>query len=270
MENWPPQREQSRIRKWLLWGICIGITLTLSIALSIHFLNKDITTTRSGTCVNIGFNINCNIRNGGSDLTPVSTNDNSDNTNVGITQSTIPYHPGRGILVMDDGLQGNQNGYNWDSGVTRGGTCTFENKAYDDDAREGLLNSCVAQSKDMTNFAFEIHMKLTSASSAGVAFGVNRDSGALYYFAIDKNGNYVLQMRTAQTSDFMILTRGAVPVRNGDDIVIAITVQDKIIRAYVNHTQVLSLKSGHYSHGLIGVISYGGMAAFNSARAWSV
>jgi Predicted transcriptional regulators len=191
-----------------------------------------------------------------------------------------PYAPYIGHLVLDDPLQDQSKGMNWQEGVNdKQARCLFKQQAYVVvEAQPGLFRACMAQNTDYKNFAYEVEMVIQSGEFGGLVFRSENSIDAHYYiFRIHTDGSYWLfrfadhSIEHATLLDNGMLhnfTKGL-----GKTNLIAVVAQNDLLTLYVNRQEVSSIRDGGYTHGQIGVLAGtmtmpSGEASFKNAKVW--
>ncbi len=183
-----------------------------------------------------------------------------------------PYPPGTGTLVLDDPLSNNTKGYQWEEGSRDGGYCTFTGGAYHSIILQaGFFHSCLALATHFTDFAFEVQATIVSGSSSGIVFRADRATTHLYYFIIDKNGNYYLKVYFDKFGNSSIVASGSSPaIHASGSNLIGVVAQGNNISLYVNRQPIKSVSDSTFSSGQVGVVALAGEVAFSNAKVWSL
>jgi hypothetical protein len=188
-------------------------------------------------------------------------------------------NPYGGTLLFSDSLLNlmNSNPHSWNGS----GGCIFSADGYHVKAiYEGTpYNSCRDDTDDFTNFALQVHVRLTPGSAGGFIFrytgGDNPDD---YIFSIDHTGNYTIS-RT-DNGHPVDLRRDRDPIQRdvGDSYVLAVVANGPLIEFYVNGVKIDSIHDSKYSHGLLGFVVDGASdnlsnsdnteAIFTDAKVW--
>jgi hypothetical protein len=181
-----------------------------------------------------------------------------------------PYPPNTGTLALNDPLADNGRGYNWEEGVRDQGYCTFTGGSYHSSIPvAGTFHSCLASSQDFSNFAFEVQMNIISGNTGGIVFRANRATTHFYYFLVDRNGNYHLQVYYDSNGNYTLLASGSATPLRGNDL-IGVVAQGSTISLYVNRQLVKQINDPTYTHGQVGVFALAGEASFSNARVWTL
>jgi hypothetical protein len=186
--------------------------------------------------------------------------------------------------VLDDPLQDNSQGNNWEVyDSSAGRACNFTNRALDISTNQLAPALCPAMSTDFTDFIYEIQMKIVKGGEGGIAFRISTRSGGgypnYYEFVIDQYGSYSVEAYPLDIS--AVFAQGFSPAihrgLNQTNLVAAV-VHGKIIELYVNHQRVAVVDSGTYTplltHGRIGVAididSFQTEVIFQNAKVWKL
>ena len=185
--------------------------------------------------------------------------------------SPIAYPQHNQSPVLDDPLQDNSKGNNWEVDDPSIGNCKFINRTYDINTHG--LEQCFARSMDFTNFIYEIQMKVVKGDGGGIAFRCDPTESQYYYFAINQDGSYGVYDNASNA----VLAQGsssAIHQGLNQTNLVAAVVHGKIIELYVNHQRVAVVGSSTYTHGRIGVIVTGlsnqTEVIFQNAKVWKL
>jgi hypothetical protein len=181
-----------------------------------------------------------------------------------------PYPPGTGTLVVNDPMQDNSKGNEWDESttpITGGGSeiCQFNNGAYHviRTVRGSLV--CLAQASSLTpsNLAFEAKLTVIKGDYAGIAFRINSVQETGYVFGIGVGGDYVIDtfnFRAPVSNEFTILAKGSSSaIKRGwnQSNLAAIVANGANISLYINGQPVTQIQDNTYTQGQIGIYGYG-------------
>jgi hypothetical protein len=191
----------------------------------------------------------------------------------------ITYPPKNTAPVIDDPLQDNSKGNNWEIDDPSNGNCKFINRTYDIDT--DALEWCRAENTDFTNFIYEVQMKIVKGDGGGILFGNDLSSiWRGYYFAINQDGSYSVQAHTDKYD--AVLARGSSrSIRRGlnQTNVVAAVVYGRVIELYVNHQRIAVVGNSNpfitFTHGRIGVVVIGSSSEqteviFQNAKVWKL
>src|SRR6266702_1889162 len=144
--------------------------------------------------------------------TPVATVTTTITTPANATTPALqnPYPSFSGTLVLNDPLNNNSQGYNWDEGT---GTCQFSARGYlITETQQKRFQYCTARTTDFSNFAYQVQMVITKGDYGGIIFRANATTGQYYYPRIGQDGSYYLLVYVDnQASHARILTSGLTP-----------------------------------------------------------
>jgi type II secretory pathway pseudopilin PulG len=102
--------------------------------------------------------------------------------------SPITYPPQNKFPVLNDPLQDNSKGNNWQEDTSDWPDCKFINRAFD--INTNGLEWCAAKTTDFTNFIYEVQMKIVKGDRGGIVFRVDPTSWNHYSFVINQDGSY--------------------------------------------------------------------------------
>jgi transcriptional regulator with XRE-family HTH domain len=204
----------------------------------------------------------------------VITNTPQTLTSPTLVPVTKTYPPSGAKLVLNDPLQDNSHGYNWDES----GSCAFTGDGYHvSTSISNYTFYCAAFATDFSNFTYEVQMKILKGYSGGIIFRADADNSKLYYFSFDQQGNYLLTIFTGHTSSG-ILAQGTSSVFHtgfGQPNLIVVVANADHLSFYVNHTYITNVSDDTFHHGQIGIAastSDGGSveAVFNNVKVWKI
>ncbi len=180
-----------------------------------------------------------------------------------------PYPPGLGALALNDPLSDNSLGYFWSEETDPGGSCDFTGSAYHAILRAlGTYHYCPAGATSFSNFAYEVQMTIVQGNQAGLVFRVNDTNHTFYYFHIDSQGNYALDISGSNGSTALI-SSGTITTP-GQSNVLGVVANGPQISLYVNHYLIDTVTDKAYSQGEIGVaVSESTEAVFTNAKVWT-
>ncbi len=187
-----------------------------------------------------------------------------------------PYPPNTGTLVLNDSLTDNSKGYKWDESSFSGtDSCGFAGGAYHVVEKTGLICIPEASNLNLSNFAFEVNIKIVKGDNGGIAFRVDQVNKTFYSFDIAPDGSYALYANGNKSTQ---LSRGTNSVINkglNQSNLVAVVANGDLITIYVNNQIIDSVHDKSFSQGQVGVLSF---ANFNgttindviasSARIW--
>jgi hypothetical protein len=163
--------------------------------------------------------------------------------------------------VLDDPLQDNSKGNNWEVDNFENGGCKFINQAYDVSGYDAL---CIAKTPDFINFIYEVQMKIVKGNEGRIAFRIDPTSVThnYYEFAINQDGTYSLHAYTPDNFDTVLAIGSNSAIHRGwnQTNLVAAVVHGEIIELYVNDQRVAAVIDSTSTHGWIGV----GVAGFDN------
>ena len=187
-----------------------------------------------------------------------------------------PYPPFSGTLVLNDPLNNNSQGYNWDEGA---GTCQFSAKGYFiTETQQKHFQYCTARTTDFSNFAYQVQMIITKGNFGGIIFRSNATTGQYYYFRIGQDGSYIFLLYVDnQANHARILTGGFIPsfhIGLNQSNLVAVVARNNTIDLYVNKQYVTTVNDHSYSHGQIAVVAENEgnvtLVLFSNAKVWKL
>lgn len=187
---------------------------------------------------------------------PVGTPETTSDTNAD------PYPPHSGRLVFNDSLSSNSATSDWQNYSDNNGACWFSGNAYHISySRANYYLFCTAQTSNFGNFAYQVQMTIVQGDTGGIVFRVDNTSKKFYYFHINTNGDYGLDLYVDNTrANATALATGFSPaIHTGlsQTNVIAVVAIDNTMNLYVNYTHVKTAvdPNNTYSYGQIGLIA---------------
>ena len=192
--------------------------------------------------------------------------------NAGIAN---PYSPGTGTLALNDPLNDNSLGYFWSEGNDSSEACSFiGNTYYALISSSGHYHYCFPLTINFSNFDYEVQVTLVQGDEAGIVFRVNDTNHTFYFFHVDNQGNYALDVYNQGSPS--TLKSGSSPAINqasGQANVLGVVANGSQINLYVNHQQVDSVTDSTLSQGEVGVAVSDNTntteATFANARVWT-
>ncbi len=201
-----------------------------------------------------------------------------------ITPNSNPYPPYTGSLGLNDPLNGDSSGHQWQvlNGGATGMSCLFVNGTYHVIDTLHSKGACYAAATDFSNFTYQVQMMFVRAGQAYDGGGlVIRSSGNnYYYFEIFESGRYEF-VACAGNDCNHTLAQGlqGIPgfhVGLNQANTIAIVAGGNSFDLYVNGQHVagpVSDSNSTSSHGMIGVYGEGSDAttevAYSNAKVWA-
>lgn len=179
-------------------------------------------------------------------------------------------NPYGGTLIFSDSLLNlmNNNPHTWNGS----GGCIFSTDGYHVKAIYAgtPYNSCRDDNDDFTNFALQVHVRLTMGSAGGFIFRYTNTADNhpdAYIFSIDHTGNYTISRTdNGHPVDLQGHPTEGDPIHSGqgDTYVLAVVANGPLIEFYVNGVKIDSIHDSKYSHGLLGFVVDG--ASNNSSN----
>jgi hypothetical protein len=189
--------------------------------------------------------------------------------------SPIAYPPQSTSPVLNDPLQDNSKGNNWQVDDPSKGKCKFINRAYDINTNQ--QEWCVAGTTDFTNFIYEVQMKVVKGDGGGIVFRSDpTNEFRSYYFAMNQNGSYSVHAYARDKGDAVLAQSSSPAIHRGlnQTNLVAAVVRGTIIELYVNYQRVAVVGASTYTHGRIGVIVTGDRnpteVIFQNAQVWKL
>ncbi|HLZ81015.1 MAG TPA: protein kinase, partial [Ktedonobacteraceae bacterium] len=181
-----------------------------------------------------------------------------------------------GTLVLNDPLQDNSQGYNWDiSTIPGGGGCAFTQGAYHASMPQThAFAPCFAQSTNFGDFAYQVQTTIMQGDQAGLIFRADAQNGMFYYFHVNRSGTFALEIINHFNSAGIIASGTSPAIKTGlnQSNLLAVKANGNNLTLYVNMQQVASVSDSTYSQGQIGVIAESIQnptdVAFSNAKVW--
>lgn len=206
--------------------------------------------------------------------TPSPTNNAPTTTAANI--NTFP--PAGASLVLNDPLNNNDHGYNWETNPDPDGVCHFTGGAYQvDETKLGTAEYCPAYNTSFASpFAYEVQMTITQGELGGMLVQDNTH-GISYYLRFRQNGDYdvVYYDNSSHKAQGPLVASNASPFHTGynQSNLIAMVVRGSSIDLYVNNQYINSVSIRDYGSGYIGVfVNDKGNpteAVFRNAKVWT-
>jgi len=181
-----------------------------------------------------------------------------------------------GTSAIDDPLQDNSNNDNWDTTyIPNYGGCTFAGGAYHSIVQKGSFSACFAKATNFSNFSYEIQMTIVKGDQGGIIFRANKDNGSFYYFHINVNRSFALDIYNNNFFMQAITSGSSYAINTGLNQANLITVVaiDNMLNLYVNMRKVASVSDTTYDSGQIGVVAENTgdptEVAFSNTRVWT-
>jgi len=200
------------------------------------------------------------------------------NANATATATTTnPYPPHGGILLLNAPLRENTKNPTWDEGTTPNlGSCLFTGGAYHlVVSQTNAFYYCSAEAVTLSNFAYQIQMTIIKGDHGGISFR-NPAGGSLYYFYIDTQGNYELDLNKDHNFIKAIAhgSRPAIKTGYNQSNLIAVVAQGNSFDLYVNLQLLAHASDTTFSKGQVGVIAIDSghptEVVFSNAKVWEL
>jgi hypothetical protein len=164
-----------------------------------------------------------------------------------------------GTLALTDPLQDNSLNHNWDTMTLRGGGgCEFKNGTYHSSMpQQGPFSLCFAQATNFTNFTYEVKMQIIQGTVGGIIFRANNTDGSFYYFHLNRNGMYGLDIYSGNLPT-KTLNQGltsAILTDIGQTNLVGVVANGNKIDLYVNMQYITTVYDSTYTSGQIGVVA---------------
>jgi len=185
----------------------------------------------------------------------------------------------RGRPALNDPLEDNSKGYNWLTSSFTGFPCEFTAGAYHVKSQsQSSGTTCIAQSTDYSNFAFQVQMTIIAGDDGGIVFRADGASSGFYIFGIDSSGNYALSLFLGSNPHGRTLAFGLSSAFNtglNRPNLITVVARGSSIDLYVNRQYVTGGSDSTYSHGQIGVVAFTYFGnptevVFSNAKVWTL
>jgi hypothetical protein len=169
------------------------------------------------------------------------------------TQST------HGDPIFDDALTDDTGSGHWDQGNTSPNTgCVFENGYYFvREAGQGKFQPCIAQATNFSDFAYQVDLTIMRGNQgqAGLVFRADDDITSFYFFHIDTNGFYALDLyeKSGSASNLLQGVSSAVSIGLGQSNQVAVLARKDTIYLYANGQYLASVANSTLGAGKIGV-----------------
>lgn len=196
------------------------------------------------------------------------------------------YLPYKGTLALDDPLQDNSKGYNWQETSDRyGESCSFTKRAYHAVTQKspgqtgGFLYTCAAESSNFDNFAFQVQMNIVRGDCGAIVFRASPSNFQFYYFRVCADGYYTLFVyKNAQdTPPPAVGPLSSTSIHTGLNQYNFITIVAKgsTIDFYANQKKIDSVTDSTYTKGQIALAAEVQTSnltdvMYNNAKVWKV
>ncbi|GCE48281.1 uncharacterized protein DUF1080 [Thermosporothrix hazakensis] len=182
-------------------------------------------------------------------------------------KSTYPFST---KLVLNQPL--NKNEAEWDVN----GDCAFQQDGYHVHVKSDAATFC-GESKQFSNFTYEITAKLLEGSWAGIYFRANVNGGKLYAFLVSSKGYNIIKGMGVYSDIILLASGDSVPSfqQNGENK-ISVVAEGESLQFYVNGTLVNRMSDSSHTNGRIGVMSITNMneataeVVYSNAKVWEL
>jgi hypothetical protein len=164
-----------------------------------------------------------------------------------------------GNPVFDDPLTDNTGPGRWDQGNPNPNTgCAFVHGYYlVAEAGQGKFQPCIAQATSFSNFAYRVRLTITKGNQgqAGLIFRTDNDNASYYFFYIDTNGSYALDLyeKSDRVSNLLQGMSSAISIGLGRSNQVAVIANSDAIYLYANEHYLASVMDSTLSAGKIGL-----------------
>ncbi len=127
---------------------------------------------------------------------------------------------------------------------------------------------------NFSNFAYEVQVTLVQGDRAGTIFRVDDTNHTFYFFGIDNQGNYVLDIHNQNSSITLKSgTNSAINTTADQANVLGVVANGSQIDLYMNRQKIDSVTDTTLSQGVVGVAVYDSTnptsATFTNAKVWT-
>ena len=140
--------------------------------------------------------------------------------------------------------------------------------------QSGNFSACFEHGIDLTDFSYQVSMKILKGDLGGIAFRANPDTGTFYYFYIDIHGNYGLELVNSFTLGSPLTHGSNAAIHTGLNSTnqVAVVARGNSIQVYVNMQLVTQITDSTVAHGYLGVVAQdvnvSTDVSFTNAQAW--
>jgi hypothetical protein len=164
-----------------------------------------------------------------------------------------------GNPVFDDALTDKIGPGHWDQGNLNLNTgCAFVDGSYVvREAGLAKLQPCIAQATSFSNFAYQVLLTITKGrqGQAGLIFRADNDNTSYYFFHIDTNGSYALDLygKSDRVSNLLQGMSSVISIGLGQSNQITVIADSDTISLYANEHYLASVRDRALSAGKIGL-----------------
>lgn len=180
---------------------------------------------------------------------------------------------------LNDPLQDNSQGNNWDKYGNNDAGCSFEAGAYHAyTAQSGTISPCFAGNTNFSDCFYQIEMTITKGDRGGIIFRADPSGDNLYYFQIDTQGNFALIIYQNYNQGKTLASGNDTAIHTGlnQRNLIAIEASGNSFMLFVNMRKIATAadNANTYTQGQIGVIAESVNnptdIAFSDAEVWQL
>lgn len=169
----------------------------------------------------------------------------------------------------------NPDTYNWDTGSG----CSFTNSTYSASVTEkGFFLPCIAQNTKLSNFVYQVDMKIITGDAGGLIIRARGDNSQSYIFVVGQDGSYSIYYYSGENK------KAAQTLADGynDQIItgykqvntLAVLASGSSMDFYINKKYVASVIDTTLSSGQIGVLANNykrsTVVTYSHARIWKL
>jgi serine/threonine protein kinase len=186
-------------------------------------------------------------------------------TTTAIASGANPYPPYSGSLALNDSLNDNNHGHQWQvfSDNATGNSCQFVDGAYHVVDVPHYGGACFAAATDYSNFTYQVEMTFVKAGQSfdGGGIAIRSSGNNYYYFEIYESGRYTFKACTGNDCNHTVvegLSQDLPSFHAGlnQPNTIAIVANGNTFNLYVNGAHIagpVNDPNSTSSHGMIGV-----------------
>lgn len=188
-----------------------------------------------------------------------------------------PYPPYKGVLVLDDAMRNNSQGFRWGEDTDEG-TCRFRNGAYYiDTATSDYVEYCTGAATHFSDYVFQVQMTILKGDRGGLSFLVNSAQKTVYYFGIGQDGSYVLDFFRGEDGTNILKGDASNLIHLGlnQPNLLGVSVMDSHVDLYINMQLLVHVSvAGYFSGSSIGMAAQDKISptevVFHDAKVWSL
>ena len=123
--------------------------------------------------------------------------------------------------------------------------------------QQGPFSLCFANATDFTNFTYEVKMQIIQGTEGGIIFRANYTDGTFYYFHINRNDTYGLDIYSGNlpTKTLIQGSTSAILTDIGQTDRVGVVANGNKIDLYVNMQYITTVYDSTYTSGKIGVVA---------------